>query len=376
MYSLETPEELEKGVRYIEQERTYTNEIENLALRCLKKAQERKDLDLEYRVRVALISIHNGIHKPDLVISMFPWLLKMSEENRDRFDYRQILWYYRWIITIAKQYASVPKAKLTELLTDFERRYRDEGAGMKIVHESKFGFYSESGELELAEKELELHRSATFSIFVGCIDCRKLFPKTYLIDRGRYEEVLELLNPVLHQQVTCHLNERYGYHIAMLATMMLGKWDEAEIYAVRSSCEMDLTIGMLYVASSHLIYHGITGQFSVGRDVFEKQFPFVLKPVSDLPKLEFLIGAQVYFTRLLRSGRTTIQLSVPEHPELHPENGVYKVDALLQFIEKEINRIATAFDNRNENDYYKGFVADMAHRYDEVEQSQNGTSKG
>lgn len=371
MYSLETPEELEKAVQYIEREQTYTNDIERLALRCLQKTQERKDLDLEYRVRLALISIHNGIHRPDLVISMFPWLLKMSEENRDRYDYRQILWYYRWIITIAKQYASISKAKLTGLLTDFEQRYRDEGAGMKIVHESKFGFYSESGELELAEKELELHRTATFSIFVGCRDCRKLFAKTYLIDRGRYEDVLELLSPVLNQQVTCHLNERYGYHIAMLAAMMLGRWKEAEFYAIKSSHKIDWTIGMLYVVSSHLIYYGITAQFSAGRDVFEKQFPFVLKPVSDLPKLEFLLGAQVYFNRLQRSGRKTIRLSVPEHSELHPEKEVYQVGELLLFIEKEIDRIATAFDHRNENTYYKEFVAEMAHRYEQVEQPQN-----
>lgn len=371
MYSLETPEELEKAVGYIEQERPHTNEIERLALRCLQKTQERKDLDMEYRVRLALISIHNGLHRPDLVISMFPWLLKISEENRSRFDYLQILWYYRWIIIFAKQYTSIPKSKLTELLTDFENRCREEGVGAKIVHQSKFGFYTETGELELAEKELEYYETTDFLILTGCRDCRKLFTKTHLINLGKYEEVLELLDPVLRQQVTCHLNERYGYHIAMLATMMLGRWEEAEIYAVKSSREIDLTIGMLYVASSHLIYYGITAQFSIGREVFEKQFPFVLKPVSDLPKLEFLIGAQVYFKRLQRSGRTTIQLSVPEHPELHPENEVYQVAELLNFIKKEIDRIATAFDHRNENNYYKEFVAKMARRYEQVEQPQN-----
>ncbi len=179
-FTLETREGLLQAISYLEEDRESTNALEKLAFKCLQKAQELNEQDLEYRVRIALIVIHNDLHKTDLVVSMFPWLLNTCDNNEGRYDYKQILWYYRWIITAAKHYSSIPKSKLFELMEDFERRFREAGIGEKIIHDCKFYFYAEMGELELAEKEYVLWQSASYNILYECRKCERDFLNSYL----------------------------------------------------------------------------------------------------------------------------------------------------------------------------------------------------
>lgn len=366
--ALNTREGLLEAISYIEDEkRNSTNELEKLAFNCLKKTQEFNDIDLEYRVRIALIVIHNDLHKTDLVVSMFPWLLNTCDNNKGRYDYKQILWYYRWIITAAKHYSSIPKSKLFELTEDFERRCREVGIGEKTIHDCKFYFYSEMGELELAEKEYVLWQSTSYNIFHECEKCDKLFLNCYLADRGRYEELLEVIQPVLRGEITCHSNERYNFHLGMLGYMMLGKWEEAEFFAAKSMKQLNPNVAFLYPFSSHMVYYGITGQFEKGRKIFEKQFRYLLGALPDLPRLEFLVGALEFFKRLYKSNQQLIRLNLPKQEILVAGEEGYAVEEVLNYIQSEVDRLACALDQRNENNHYKQFVVSLAERYARVE---------
>ena len=64
-FTLETREGLLQAISYLEEDRESTNALEKLAFKCLQKAQELNEQDLEYRVRIALIVIHNDLHKTE-----------------------------------------------------------------------------------------------------------------------------------------------------------------------------------------------------------------------------------------------------------------------------------------------------------------------
>lgn len=366
-FTLETREGLLQAISYLEEDRESTNALEKLAFKCLQKAQELNEQDLEYRVRIALIVIHNDLHKTDLVVSMFPWLLNTCDNNEGRYDYKQILWYYRWIITAAKHYSSIPKSKLFELMEDFERRFREAGIGEKIIHDCKFYFYAEMGELELAEKEYVLWQSASYNILYECRKCERVFLNCYLADRGRYEELLEMIQPVLRGELTCHSNERYNLHLGMLGYMMVGKWEEAAFFAAKSMKYLNPDIAFLYPFSSHMIYYGVTGEFEKGRKIFEKQFVYLLSALPDVPRLEFLTGALEFFKRLNQSSHQWIQLNLPKQKILVPTEHGYAVRDILHYIQSEVDRLAHALDQRNENNHYKQFVASLADRYGRVQ---------
>lgn len=339
---------------------------ERQATECIRRAQELKDEDLEFNARMVLLHVMERSRKPDVYVSMFPWLLRKCDEDRQRFDYSKVMQAYRSVICYARQYASVSKRQLAELMKDVEQRMRELGSGDQIIHDDLFEFYRETGETELAMRELELFKQASTGYYSKCKKCATLIANCYLIDQGKYEELLEMIDPVLRGEITCHNREFYHFHMAMLAYMMLGQWDEAKKYDIKSRKKLDINTALLYPFSSHLVYYGITGQFAKGRTVFEKQFSLSTNE-PDLPKLEFLCGALEFFKRLQSTGRKTIKLNIPKHEALPGNDSEYAVSKMLAYLDQEVNRIAHALDQRNENDYYRNFIRDLAARYGKVE---------
>lgn len=339
---------------------------EKLAMKCIQRAQVLKDDDLEFSARMTFLEVIRYRRKPDVYISMFPWLLKKCDEDRERYDYDKVILAYRNVLCFARQYASVPKKQLTEIVKDIEFRLRDQQSGERIIHDDLFEFYRETGEMELAEKHLKLFHQASSGKYVKCSRCVSLIENCYLIDQGKYKELLALIDPVLRGEVTCHSNEFTHFHMAMIAFMMLGQWEEARQFEIKSRKLLNIEIAQLYHSSSHLVYYGITGQFSKGREIFEKQFA-LSKSEPDLPKLEFLSGALEFFKRLQAAGYPTVRLKVVLDKLIQHENEVYVVEDVVNYLDKAVNRIAYALDTRNENDYYKNFIRDLAMRYAKVE---------
>ncbi|MBC9812797.1 hypothetical protein H9Y05_09975 [Crocinitomicaceae bacterium CZZ-1] len=359
-----TAEELKQAIVHFEEHADYVSGYqEKIAEKLLWKAQELKNIDLEFEVRAMLISYYNNRHKDDQMLATFPWLLQRCDEDRERFNYKYILRLYRLIITIGQQYSAIPKTRVIELFDDFERRYREMGVGEKMISHYKFYLYSEMGEIERAEKEYAVWQAASYAVFFPCKKCDEVFLDAYLAAEGRYEELLELLQPVLDGRITCHGNELFGLHQAMLACMMLGRWEEATMYEVRSRKHLDPDVGYLYAFSSHLLYYGITGAFEKGRILFEKQLPHARESVPDLPRLKFFTASQEFFSRLHRSGRTFVHLKLPGFTAVQAGENGYEVDALVSYCRDEMNRLTEALDRRNENDYYRKQTASLVERY-------------
>lgn len=365
MRNIETKEDLEEAIEYVERHSLEASvRIEQLIMLCIRKAQEFKDIDLEFRARMESVNVLNNRHKPGEAIAIFPWLLKKCDEDRNRFDYDELLWAYKWIVSYSKQFASIPKARLVEIWDDFEKRMREAGSGEKIIHAKKFYFHAEMGETALAEAQLQLHAAATTSgRFDGCRQCEKHMMACFLMDRGRYEALLETVTPVIRGEIKCHLSERYNLHMGMIANMMLGNWEEAEHLAQRSLRHLDYNIAILFPFSSHLVYYGITEQFTKGRKIVEKQLPYIFQNAPDLPKYEFLVGALVFFQRLKASDTKTIQLALPDNKLFYEVSGIYEVGQCISYINEQTETIASALDKRNENDYYVQHTEEILNRY-------------
>ncbi len=359
-----TEEELERAIIHFKEHADYISGYQEKILeKYLWKAQELKNIDLEFKIRTFLISYYNNRHKFDKMFAAFPWLLQRCDENLERFDYKHVLWLYRLVVLMSKQYSAVPKAKVIELFDDFERRYREMGIGEKMISSYKFYFYAEMGEIEQAEKEYTVWQEAPYAVFFQCKKCDELFLDSYFAASGRYEELLELLQPVLDGSITCHGNERYGLHRAMLSCMMLGRWEEANVYEVRSRQHLDQDVAYLYPFSSHLLYYGITGAFEKGRILFEKQLPHARETAPDMPRLKFFTASQEFFRRLHQSGRTFVQLNLPGFTAVPAGADGYEVAGLMKYCQNEMNRLAEALDRRNENDYFKNQTMLLVKRY-------------
>lgn len=369
MRNIATTEDLEKAIGHVRRN-TYEASAytEKLAMLCIRKAQEFKDTDLEFEARLVAMGVLTNRQKPDQAIAMFPWLLKKCDEDRNRFDYDSVLWEYRSIVTYAKQYASIPKVRLLEMWDDFEKRMREAGSGDKVIHAEKIYFYSEMGEIALAEQQIKLYDAATTTgKFDECSQCERHHTACFLLEQFRFEALLEMLMPVIRGEVTCHFSEGYHLHMGMIAQMMLGRWEEAEHLSQHSLRHLDYDIALIFEFSSHLTYYGITGQFAKGRKIMEKQLPYIFQNAPDLSKYEFVIGARVFFQRMKDSGRNSIKLALPENKIFYEVSGIYPVDQCIAYVQQQIEKIAAAVDERNGNDYYTNRGKEMLRRYADMQ---------
>lgn len=362
---INTIEELEDAIEYVDMNAEDSLEsLEKLGLLCIQKAQEFKDIDLEFQARSAYLNAINYLHKCELVVAMFPWLLKKCDEDRERFDYEGVLWMYGWVVSSLHQFATIPKQKIEEIREDFEKRMLDFGSGEKVIDFAKFCLYSETGHLDLAQEYLDRSLKSNFrGTMDDCRHCRPTDVADFLLVKGEYGQMLELIGPVLRREVTCHRIARYAFHMGMIAAMMLGRWDEAEHYANVSAKENDLRMAVLFPASSHLIYYGVTNRFVKGRNVFEKQFPFSLRG-PDLQKFEFYTGALVFFHKMKASGRKSIKLKLPENNLLYnPASSEYATDHIIDVLTVLTDQVAGALDTRNGNDFFKEYAQTIMERY-------------
>lgn len=361
---INTREQLLSTIRYVDARANESlAEIEKLAMQCITKAQELKDIDLEFEARAAYINVVNYLHKPHEVIAMFPWLLKKCDEDRERFPYEDVLWIYKWVVGSLHQYATVPKDKIDEVWKDFEQRLLDFGSGEKTLYLSKFCRYSETGDHALAEKHLKLyHEMDMTGTMDNCEDCTPNDFADYMLVKGEYEKLLEIIHPVLIREVTCHQIARYTFHMGMVASMMLGRWEDAEYYSNVSRKQIDLRMSMLFPCSSHLIYYGVTGQFIKGRNIFEKQFHFSISD-PELQRFEFYTGALVFFKKMQDSGKQKVKLNLPENKLLFDAASNYEVSAVVGILERLVDQAGGALDKRNGNTHYEDYAQEIMERY-------------
>jgi hypothetical protein len=87
---------------------------------------------------------------------------------------------------------------------------------------------------------------------------------------------------------------------------------------------------------------------------FYEQCQRAITPYTDpLTRLHLALDALVLFDRLLATGRQTIALRLPEAVAVSPKDGVYRVEALREWLHGEALELAGRFDRRNGTDYYR-----------------------
>ena len=353
--SLEGLRKIIERVRYADE----SEENEKIALKCIQKAQFFKDLDLEFEARHAYIRNVTFLNKDNLAIAMFPWLLARCDEDRQRFPYYSTLWTYKWIISNVKNFARIPLSKIEELIVDFERRFRDYGAGDKVIHYFKVLYYTAIGELAKATTEYQLYLKVANQdgLLDDCDACQPNNLINYLVSNGEYEEALKMAEPIVQGDVSCHVVPETTYPKLIWPSLKLGKWQEAENYAVLAKKKLSLNQANLREASHLITYYALKQDFTKGRRVVERQFAYSLRNVSEVDQFYFYLALKDLFANMQAADKRTVKLNLPPNDLLFAESGTYSMEELQRFVDEQLPAVSSALDHRNGNSYYADLVS-------------------
>jgi hypothetical protein len=328
-----------------------------LALKCIQKAQILKDLELEFDARMAYVYQVNFLNKHDLGIAMFPWFLKKCDEDPERFDYYQTLWVYKWIVNSVRDFAKVPLEKTESLLKDFEKRLLDYGTGKKVIHYVKVQYFDAIGELPKAAEEYKRYlKAATSGTMDDCIACQPNNMIDHLLSHGQYEEVFNVAQPILRGDKTCRTVPQTTYPKLILPALALGRREDAENFARLAKKNLPLTQANLRSAAHLVVYYTLKEDFTKGKTVIEKQFPYLLEHASEVDKFYFHLAAHLFFQKMQEKKKKSVKLSLPANPLLYAESGTYAVGELAAVFTRQLDEVTSQLDQRNGNAYYRNLI--------------------
>ncbi len=349
---LKTKKEIENIIKKCS--RDYTEDNKNLIFKCVQKAQELKDPDLEYKARLKYVNQLNFLGYSEKAISIFPWLLDCCDTYPKRFNYKDALWAYKWIVNDLYEFSAISCDQIETVFDDFERRFNKYGAGQRIITYYKMSKFHRMGN----PKEALLYLRASESIsekgpLDNCEACMVNGTLDLLLDMKLYAEVLEKAKPILDKTISCLYLPSGTYPKIVFTYMMLGKTELAEKYyqlTIKNSQPKNLSHKIiLYLSANH--------RFSECFSIIGKKLNLDHESWDDVSKCHFYQSCHLFFQEMYRSGRESISIDLSSFGTNNvlpdPSHNNYQTKELAKWLKGIAYHHAKKLDLRNGNNFYE-----------------------
>jgi len=329
-------------------------EREKVIQKILKQAQVNKDIDLEYEARMTYVDSVKYSEQPEKLLANFPWLLATSDKYPDRFDLYRLLWAYKWVAIRVAKFPSISKSRILDIIEDMKRRYVAAGYSTRTILYFMRDVYQDFGEPELAKQKHQewLAMEENDTEMSDCAACVLHNWVTYSCGIQDFKEAVKKAKPLIQRKETCSDVPLRTYGRAIYCHTQLGQLEEAaKIYNI-SRTKLDHKMPMLEDYGYIIIFLSLTGNYVRAKNVLAKQLPYALTFDCEFHVQEFYIGVLFFLKIAEQENRKKINLPKAINLPIENKDGTYLVKDLIPFFEKEIERIAKLFNDRNGNEYY------------------------
>jgi hypothetical protein len=375
MAKLETAEDIRSELWVLNY---YTSEEgKQKAFRCVQKAQNLKDLELEFEARYAYIHQLVFLNYQEEAVAMFPWLLNMCDKYPDRFDYYDALWVYKWILGNIGLSSKITLKQIEAILKDFEDRYRNYGAGEKVILYYKIITAHRLGRMEhLLENIQKYDALIKGGSLDDCEACQLDELLLFHNDLREFDKTLKLAEPIISGKLTCGQVPEDTNPKLLHASMMIGKWELADKYAQKVSNKIKNKKQNFVNASPLLTYFAIKGKESRGKKLLEYQLSYLNQNSSEYKKLYFFLAAHLFINSLIQKGKDKLVFKLEENvflKKIMDNFGTESTDlsAFSVWLIEEAMNCAQSLDSRNENAFYTN---DIEFRLEQLDKYSNKIS--
>jgi tetratricopeptide (TPR) repeat protein len=321
--------------------------------RIIKEAQKLKNEEMEYLAKSVYMEAIVFNNEPEKMLACFPWLLSVRDKNPEKYYYKELLWYYKWVINHITKFSSISKERIMNILNDMETRYVAAGYGTKTVVNYKRVIYQDLGEPELAEEAYNewfgISESSDISNCTACVIDQEV---EYLLWKGSYQEAIDKAEDLLNKKYSCAEVPEITYSKVLLSYACLGKFEEAvKIYELAVSA-LNKEKAYLEDYGRILIYLSLTQNYIKAKNAFSKQLPYALNSKCDYFVYQFYLGALIFLKSLLQQNK--LEITLPENIELSipNTNNLFQVKDLYDFINNRMDSIIKNFNRRNGNNFF------------------------
>lgn len=339
------------------------NELKNgpkrigLLEEAVRIADELGDIDVRYRTRQKLLEAAVFGGRPDLVLSAFSWSLAVYDRTPNRFDEKDILWKYKWVLGNVVEFPHISRLQIESMLDDMAARFGQAGSTLHGFHQVRREILADMGDRAGSEAAHQLLTATKRDFLSDCRACVHDISTGLMADQGRDAEALAEAAPILAGRVKCAHVPHRTYGRILLPLLRLRQVEEAAACHLKGYRLIAENPEFLVCAGQHLEFLALTGNIDRGIALIGTHLPQALDTPSAANRMRFLAAMWVLLDRSIALGRETLRLQLSPNCSLFNERGVYATGHLIDWCEAETSSLVAQFDARNGNDHYARWFA-------------------
>ncbi len=331
------------------------DEGEELIATCEESVREADlagDLEIQYKAREELVRACVFGGAPDKALLNFSWLLAQFDKNPGLFSEWGILWKYKWIIGLIQEFPQVSKAKIYEMLDDFEARAVRAGYGLYVSYYLRYRVEKFWDNRESALDYYRRMEALPQNDLSNCAACYMDERASLAIYRGDDDRAVEIAVQLLAEKKKCSTVPHRTYANILLPLVRLGRQREALLYHRIGYELIRHNKNFLDKMAEHLIFLVLTENLDAALSLFQNHFQWTQASRDLFNQFRFYRAAWLLFDSLAERRVTPINLQLSESFPLHSASGDYDARSLADWFEQRAREIAARFDARNETDFF------------------------
>jgi len=325
-------------------------------------------LQFETRAQYQLSSFRFGFH--DSSLSTFPWLVEQAKKHPEIINQPAMLILYMAVINGITEFPNISLTQVRQVLAEMEEWYLNTGYSLKEAYRLGRHTMLEMGREKEAEEYLSKAKTAAPGPAINEAKALDAYAEiTYADHLGDHDRAIELAQPMLtgfpHQQ------EEHA-PFAAISTSFLAKNNIdycAYCFTHAQRLKGSLEYNHLWYGYKFLFILVATLNLEDALNNF-RQF-FKRATMGHAKGLSFLyyLSATFFLRTYSRENDKITALHLPNKLPIYKKEGEYTCSELLNWIEKELDFLAKAFDARNGNNFF----TELIYRHKALEKFQADT---
>lgn len=328
--------------------------------RAASRAESLGDLDTAWSARNQILSSSASHEDPrfEYLFMSLAWCLAVSDEDPQRFSAEQVLWQYKWVVTAAPEYASVPLSVLLRLVKDLDERFVRAGWGRRAGIHKQLELHLLIGQTDAARALIPQWRALPRDRGSDCPACETDTLVDVLIATGDYREAVLEARPIIRGRLSCATVPHGTFGKLLEPMTRLGAHGEAkEIYSRGRRLVAAMDEGGCRLASPYLLHAARLGEAETAMGVLRARLTQALGKRGDLDRTRWFGRAGKAMAILSERGVDDVEC--PPIPGIH-RGGAIAASALAEHFLAIARRHAGLLDARNGNPMYTRWLEALA----------------
>lgn len=291
------------------------------------------DEEAGYDARDELLDAAQEIGDDQTLLLTFGWMLNYADTHPEEEKEVELLWRYKWAMSVSRFLPNVPLERIAGLQDDFARRTRALGLGGRTADADRWRLALHRGDWDGAE-QWRGRVAEQPSTPLDCDACDTDLLVAHLLRRGELDAALKAAEPVFSWKQSCNRVPARTHAELLLPLLQAGRQDEAQTHHERGYSLVRGEVDALREQATHLAYLALSGQAEAARKTHAANQGFAANNRTPLDLLEWYLACATAETAL---GELLDASTATDHAA-------------------EAAALAARFDARNGTAYYAGRV--------------------